>query len=62
MWSIEKRYDREGFLGAFVERTEKNFREAGQAWSADVAAAVRGFGEGRWNDIAAILDAAGTAP
>ena len=62
VWTIEKGYDREGFLDAFVERTEKNFHDAGQPWSADVAAAVRSYGEGRWTDIAAILDEAEGAP
>ena len=51
-----------GFLDAFVERTEKNFRDAGQPWSEDVAAAVRSYGEGRWTDIQAILDAAEGTP
>lgn len=58
VWSIEKGYDREGFLNGFVARMEQNFRDAGRAWSPDVAAAVRSFGEGRWTDIAAILEAA----
>jgi hypothetical protein len=58
VWSVEKGYDREGYLDGFVERMEKNFREAGRPWSGDVAAAVRSFGEGRWTDIAAILEAA----
>jgi hypothetical protein len=58
VWSIEKGYDREGFLNGFVARMEQNFRDAGRAWSPDVAAAVRTFGEGRWTDIAAILEAA----
>jgi hypothetical protein len=62
VWTIEKGFDREGFLNAFVERTEKNFREAGQPWSADVAAAVRTYGEGRWTDIRAILDTAEASP
>jgi hypothetical protein len=62
VWTIEKGYDREGFLEAFVEQMEKNFREAGQPWSADVAAAVRAYGEGRWTDIRKILDAAEAAP
>jgi hypothetical protein len=62
VWTIEKGLDREGFLDAFVARTEKNFREAGQPWSAEVAAAVRSYGEGRWSDIREILDAAEAAP
>ncbi|HJR52728.1 MAG TPA: TonB-dependent receptor plug domain-containing protein [Gemmatimonadota bacterium] len=62
VWTIEKGYDREGFLDAFVERTEKNFRDSGQPWSADVAAAVRSYGEGRWADIREILDAAEATP
>jgi hypothetical protein len=61
-WTVEKGFDREGFLDAFVERTEENFRDAGQPWSAEVAAAVRAYGEGRWTDIRAILDAAETSP
>ncbi len=60
VWTVEKGFDREGFLDAFVERTEENFRDAGQPWSADVAAAVRSYGEGRWTDIRAILDEAET--
>jgi hypothetical protein len=59
-WTVERGFDREGFLDAFVERTEENFRDAGQPWSEDVAAAVRSYGEGRWTDIRAILDAAET--
>jgi hypothetical protein len=62
VWTIEAGYDRAGFLDAFVQRTEKNFREAGQPWSGDVAAAVRSYGEGRWSDIRAILDAAEAMP
>jgi hypothetical protein len=62
VWTLEKELDREGFLDAFVERTEKNFRESGQAWSPEIAAAVRSYGEGRWTDILAILDAAEAAP
>jgi hypothetical protein len=62
VWTLEKGLDREEFLDAFVERTEKNFREAGQAWSDDVTAAVRSYGEGRWTDIRAILDASEAAP
>lgn len=61
-WTVEKGFDREGFLDAFLERTEENFRDAGQPWSEDVAAAVRSYGEGRWTDIRAILDAAQTTP
>jgi len=59
---VKRAYDREGFLNAFVERMEKNFRDAGQPWSTDVAAAVRSYGEGRWTDIRAILDTAEAAP
>jgi hypothetical protein len=62
VWTIEKGYDREGFLNAFIARMEKNFRDAGQPWSADVAAAVRSYGEGRWSDIREILDAAEATP
>jgi hypothetical protein len=58
VWTVEKGFDRDGFLGAFVERTEENFRDAGQPWSEEVAAAVRSFGEGRWSDIQAILEEA----
>ncbi|HET6618133.1 MAG TPA: TonB-dependent receptor [Gemmatimonadota bacterium] len=62
VWSVEKGFDREAFLESFVEQTEKHFRESGQPWSADVAAAVRSYGEGRWADIKEILDAAEAAP
>jgi hypothetical protein len=62
VWTVEKGFDQDGFLGAFVERTEENFRDAGQPWSAEVAAAVRSYGEGRWTDIRAILDAAEATP
>ena len=62
VWTVEKGFDRQGFLDAFVERTEKNFRDAGQPWSDDIAAAVRSYGEGRWTDIRAILDAAEDSP
>jgi hypothetical protein len=58
VWTVEKGFDQDGFLGAFVERTEENFRDAGQPWSEEVAAAVRSFGEGRWSDIQAILEEA----
>jgi hypothetical protein len=58
VWTVEKGFDRAGFLDAFVARMEQNFWEAGRPWSPDVAAAVRSFGEGRWTDIAAILEAA----
>jgi hypothetical protein len=61
-WTVEKGFDREAFVDAFVEKTEENFRDAGQPWSGDVAAAVRSYGEGRWTDIRAILDAAEGTP
>jgi len=59
IWALEQRFDRAGFLSAFVEHTRKNAEARGIAWSDAVAVAARASAEGRWEDIAKVLAEAG---
>lgn len=58
IWTLEQRFDRAGFLSAFVEHTRKNAEARGIAWSDAVMAAARASAEGRWRDVSQILEAA----
>ncbi|HUP01124.1 MAG TPA: hypothetical protein VM737_06340, partial [Gemmatimonadota bacterium] len=58
IWTLEQRFDQAGFVAAFVEHTRKNAEARGVAWTDAVAAAVRTSGEGRWRDVARILEEA----
>jgi hypothetical protein len=59
IWTLEQRFDRAGFLNAFVEHTRKNAEARGIAWSDAVAAAARVSAEGRWEDVAKVIEEAG---
>ena len=59
MWTLERRFDREGFIDAFLEHTRKNAEERGMEWTDAVAQAVRTSAEGRWTDVSKILEVAG---
>lgn len=59
LWVDEKDMDAEEFEDAFVEHARKNIIAAGQAWNADVEEVVRDYAPGRWQDIEAVLEAAG---
>ncbi|HEY7471926.1 MAG TPA: hypothetical protein VIE68_06215 [Gemmatimonadota bacterium] len=59
IWTLEKGFDREGFLSAFAEHTRKNAEARGMEWTDAVAQAVRTSAEGRWRDVAKILEEAG---
>jgi len=59
IWTLEQRFDRAGFVAAFVEHTRKNAEARGVAWTDAVTAAVRTSAEGRWGDVVRILEEAG---
>jgi hypothetical protein len=59
IWTLEQSFDRAGFLAAFVEHTRKNAEARGIAWSDAVEGAARRSAEGRWEDVAKVLEEAG---
>jgi hypothetical protein len=59
IWTLEKEFDRERFIAAFLEHTKKNAEAQNVQWNDAVAQAVRTSAEGRWLDIAKILEEAG---
>jgi len=59
IWVDEKEMDAEAFEEAFVAHAERNFEAAGQEWNAEVEAVVRDYAPGRWEDVEAVLEAAG---
>jgi hypothetical protein len=59
IWTLERRFDREGFVAAFLEHTRKNAEERGIEWTDAAAQTVRTSAEGRWADVSKILEAAG---
>jgi hypothetical protein len=61
VWTLEKAFDREGFIEAFSEHARKNVEDAGQQWSDEFAERVERSAEGRWQDIAMVLERAGLA-
>jgi len=61
VWTLEKAFDREGFIEAFIEHARKNVEDAGQQWSDEFAERVERSAEGRWQDIAMVLERAGLA-
>ena len=60
IWTLEKGFDRKGFISAFEEHTRKNAEARGMEWTEAVAQAVRTSAEGRWLDVARILEEAGS--
>jgi len=61
IWTIEKGFDRQGFIEAFLEHARKNVEGAGQQWSDEFAERVQRSAEGRWQDVAMVLEQAGVA-
>jgi hypothetical protein len=59
VWTLERGFDREGFISAFVEHAKKNVAEAGEQWSEEFSDAVHRSAEGRWKDITKVLGEAG---
>jgi hypothetical protein len=59
LWVDEKDMDAEEFEDAFVAHAKRNFEAAGQEWNADVESVVRDYAPGRWQDVHAVLEAAG---
>ena len=62
VWALEQEFDRAGFIAAFLEHTKKNAEARGMEWTDAVAQAVRTSAEGRWADVAKILEEAGREP
>jgi len=58
VWTLQEGFDRDGFIAAFLEHTRKNVEAGGVEWSDAVAAAVLRSAEGRWRDIAKIVESA----
>ena len=59
VWTLEKGYDRDGFLTAFLEHTRKNVELAGREWAEEFEGVARRSAEGRWRDIRRVLEEAG---
>jgi hypothetical protein len=58
VWTLERGFDRDGFLEAFLEHTKKNVEARGQGWTDEFADVARRSAEGRWQDITQVLEAA----
>jgi hypothetical protein len=59
LWVDEKDMDAEEFEDAFVAHAERNIVAAGQNWNDEVERVVRNYAPGRWQDVVAVLEAAG---
>jgi hypothetical protein len=59
VWTLERGFDYDGFVAAFLEHTRKNVELAGREWTDEFAALARRSAEGRWRDISEVLREAG---
>ena len=59
LWADEKDMDAEEFEDAFVAHARRNIMASGQTWNAEVESVVRDYAPGRWEDVEAVLEAAG---
>jgi hypothetical protein len=55
IWTHQERLNLGGFEREFLRVTRENFEQAGDPWTAQVEAAVRGLVPNRWNDIQQVL-------
>jgi hypothetical protein len=58
VWTLERGFDRNGFLDAFLQHARKNVEASGQAWTDSFAGSARRSAEGRWQDITQVLETA----
>jgi len=59
LWTDQEGFDSTSFADAFIRHTRKNVEAAGGSWSKQYETVLRSAVGGRWNDIRAILRAAG---
>jgi hypothetical protein len=59
IWVDENQYDRAGFEKAFIEHVRRNFEAADREWTEEAEELLKEFIPNRWNDVVAVLDAAG---
>ncbi|MDX1624450.1 MAG: carboxypeptidase-like regulatory domain-containing protein [Gemmatimonadota bacterium] len=58
VWTLEKEFDADGFVDAFLEHTRENVERAGRQWSDEIADIVRTSAERRWRDVSRVLEEA----